>query len=81
MAACYVIHEQLQDTRRLANQLQTTVDSRVVIEQAKGILAADLHISIDEAFEVLRTTSRRTSTTLRSIANTVVAEGFRPPEY
>jgi GAF domain-containing protein len=78
LAAGYVIHEQLQDTRRLAEQLQTALDSRVIIEQAKGIIAADLQISIDDAFEVLRTTSQNSHTTLRAIANAVVTEGFRP---
>jgi GAF domain-containing protein len=78
MAAGYMIHEQLQDTRRLAEQLQTALDSRVVIEQAKGLVAADLQISIDDAFEVLRSTARSRNQTLRELAAAVVNDGYRP---
>jgi len=79
MAAGYMIHERLQDTRRLAGQLQTALDSRVILEQAKGIIAADLQISIDAAFEVLRVTARNENRTLRAVATSVV-DGYRPSQ-
>jgi hypothetical protein len=39
-------------------QLQTALDSRVVIEQAKGILAERQSISPDEAFDKIRSHAR-----------------------
>jgi GAF domain-containing protein len=77
MAAGYLVQSRLQDTRRLAEQLQMALDNRVVIEQAKGMLSAALGISVDEAFDRLRRHSRNTNTSLRSLAASVVDDGFR----
>src|SRR3954454_3101943 len=41
-----------------ASGLQTALTSRIRIEQAKGILAERLDVSVDEAFEMLRSFSR-----------------------
>ena len=76
-AAVLLIHEHLQDTWRRAEELQGALESRVVIEQAKGLLAAERQITIDEAFELLRDLSRRRNITLRALATAVVA-GFHP---
>ena len=53
-------------------QLQTALDSRVVIEQAKGILAERHSIRPDEAFERIRSVARRRRTKLRDIAAGIV---------
>ncbi len=79
MAAGLMVHQRLVDSRRLAAELQVALDSRVVIEQAKGILAADLGISVDRAFDLLRRHSRSNNATLRTVAQAVVTDGFRPP--
>jgi GAF domain-containing protein len=78
VAAGYLLHERLQDSRQLTEQLQTALDSRILIEQAKGILSAELSLSIDEAFEVLRRESRNNNTSLRTVSQSVVEDGFRP---
>jgi hypothetical protein len=54
-------------------QLHVALDSRVAIEQAKGILAERLGTSPAEAFEVLRATARRRRVPLHALAEAVVA--------
>ena len=53
-------------------QLQNALDSRVLLEQAKGALAYRRGVSIDEAFKLLREHARRTGARLRDVADEVV---------
>lgn len=55
-----------------ARQLQGALDSRVVIEQAKGAVAAWLDITPGAAFELLRGYSRRSGRLLTEVAGDVV---------
>ena len=50
---------ELSRSRQLAEQLRRALDSRVVIEQAKGVIAHDRRVSVDEAFQRLRNQARR----------------------
>lgn len=61
-------------------QLQTALSSRVVIEQAKGILSARLGLGVDAAFALLRAAARRNRVKLRELAQRVVGEDATPPE-
>jgi hypothetical protein len=54
-------------------QLETALQSRIVIEQAKGILARALDVSTDEAFDLLRKAARDRGTKLRDLAEQIVA--------
>jgi hypothetical protein len=54
-------------------QLQTALDSRVVIEQAKGILAHRDSISTEEAFDKMRREARSKRMKLRDLAAAIVA--------
>jgi AmiR/NasT family two-component response regulator len=56
----------------LAEQLQTALNSRVVIEQAKGLLAAQGNLSVDEAFRRLRSYARNNNRRLSELALDVV---------
>jgi PAS domain S-box-containing protein len=58
--------------QRTAEQLQRALDSRVVIEQAKGFLACLRGISIDEAFDRIRKYARSHNADIHSIATRVV---------
>jgi GAF domain-containing protein len=56
----------------LAEQLQTALQSRIVIEQAKGVLAERSGISPDEAFVVIRTYARGQGKNLTDVATAVL---------
>lgn len=55
----------------VAAQLQEALSSRVVIEQAKGVLMGKLAIRPHEAFELLRKQARDTGRTLGAVAEAV----------
>ncbi len=57
----------------VAGQLQQALTSRIVIEQAKGVLAERLKISADDAFEVLRGGSRARNRLLSELARDVAS--------
>lgn len=62
----------LARARCLAEQLQHALTSRVVIEQAKGVLAERLTVPVDEAFVLLRRHARDGGRRLDSVAGEVV---------
>jgi AmiR/NasT family two-component response regulator len=59
--------------------LQGALDSRVVIEQAKGLLAGARGIGLDQAFELLRTHARSNNLSLSELASVVVNMGLLLP--
>ena len=61
------------DVDQKARQLQEALDSRVVIEQAKGILMATDRIDGPTAFARLKERSQRSNKKLRLIAEEIVA--------
>lgn len=61
-------------TAQLANQqLESALESRDLIGQAKGILMARESISGEEAFDILRRASQRSNRKLRDVATEIVA--------
>ena len=79
MAASYVANASaLDQAQRTAEQLQEALESRIIIEQAKGVLAAEQRITVEEAFVVLRHHSRSHGVSLRAVAHAVVTLGLRP---
>lgn len=76
VAAAYVSNaSELARTRRTAEQLQTALDSRIVIEQAKGKLSESSDLSMDEAFEAIRNHARNNGLTVRSVAKAIIDGG------
>jgi GAF domain-containing protein len=73
MAAIGLVQERaLRERNLLAGQLQAALNSRVVIEQAKGMLAEYLAITVDDAFTLLRNYARDFSRKLSEVAIDVV---------
>lgn len=56
----------------IAEQLQTALDNRVLIEQAKGVLMASAGIDVDHAFRLMREYSRRNNDAVKDVARQVV---------
>jgi len=56
-----------------ARHMRLAMESRAVIEQAKGVLMAQRHVDADQAFDVLRDASQRYNRKLRDIAAGIVA--------
>ena len=56
----------------LSEQLQTALNSRVMVEQAKGVLSARAGVSITEAFDLLRSYARHHKTPLTDVSSAVV---------
>jgi ANTAR domain len=61
-------------------QLQSALDSRVVIEQAKGILAERFGLTPDRAFELLRNAARSNRISIQHLAGAVVERDRTPAE-
>ena len=55
-----------------AGQLQHALDSRVAIEQAKGMIAERVHVDMDEAFTMLRSHARSSRNHLTAVAMQLV---------
>jgi AmiR/NasT family two-component response regulator len=80
--AVVVVRRLAQDVaalRERAQQLEHALESRIVIEQAKGVLAERLSAQPDEAFEVLRRAARSAQVRLHDLANEVVVSPTTPP--
>ena len=65
----------------LTEQLQLALNSRIVIEQAKGVLAERWQVDMDRAFEALRSHSRKHHRRLSDLARMIVEskEQIPPP--
>ena len=77
VATSYVVNaSKLRQQEQLGEQLQETLESRVVIEQAKGITAQQRAVSIDQAYQRMRRHARTNNASLRVIAEAIVAVGL-----
>ncbi|HZW45845.1 MAG TPA: ANTAR domain-containing protein [Dermatophilaceae bacterium] len=78
VATSYVINaSKMRQQRQLSEQLQQALESRVVIEQDRGITAQQHVVSVDEAFCLIRTHARNNNASIRAVAEAIVAVGLR----
>jgi len=74
IATISILQQRLVEESELAQaQLQRALDSRVVIEQAKGYLAQRQNIDMDEAFARIRNHARSTQARIGVVAADVIA--------
>ena len=69
----------LETAREKIAQLETALRSRIIIEQAKGMLAERLGVDVDTAFGILRHAARSHRLKLHDVAARVVHERMTPP--
>ncbi|MFH5823346.1 ANTAR domain-containing protein [Georgenia sp. AZ-5] len=78
MATGYLINASTyRQQEQLAEQLQHALDARVVIEQAKGVIAEARGIDVEQAFQRIRQHARRHSVRVRDVADAIVHVGLR----
>ena len=69
VATIGILQERLiREGHIVAEQLHTALDSRIIIEQAKGMIAHSLSVGMPDAFTVLRTYARNNNFTIRAVA-------------
>jgi transcriptional regulator with GAF, ATPase, and Fis domain len=64
----------------LTEQLQGALNSRILIEQAKGALAQRRGVSVDEAFHLLRSYARRNNLRLGDVASSLITRPADVPD-
>lgn len=73
VATVGILHQRtLTHSHLISQQLQGALNSRVIIEQAKGVLAERGSIDMDRAFVLLRAHARKTQQRLADVARAVV---------
>lgn len=73
VATIGILQERLAKERGIvADQLQRALDSRVLIEQAKGVLSEFASINVDEAFNTMRAYARSHNMRLHDVADGIV---------
>ena len=78
VATSYVVNaSKLRQQEQLSEQLQQALKSRIVIEQAKGIVSQKNAVTIDQAYDVMRSHARNNNASLRTVAEAIVAVGLR----
>jgi transcriptional regulator with GAF, ATPase, and Fis domain len=81
IATIGILHERLiRDAHAFSTQLEVALESRVVIEQAKGIVAEHSKVSVDEAFEQIRAFSRSHNRLLSDTARQLIDGTFSSDE-
>jgi AmiR/NasT family two-component response regulator len=65
-------HRAASEAQAINNQLNSALLSRVVIEQAKGMISERLDLNMEQAFAILRSHARNNNLRLADLANSVI---------
>jgi hypothetical protein len=78
VATIGILHERfLRQREEVTEQLQVALNGRVVLEQAKGVVAEAAGVGVDAAFELLRGFARRNNLLLSEVARQVISRDLR----
>jgi response regulator NasT len=69
----------LQSLAHDVESLEERLETRLVVERAKGILMDELRLRENDAFGWIQKTAMRERLTMKEIARRVIEEGLRPP--
>ena len=79
IATGYLAHASAaRQQQRTAEQLQQALNTRLIIEQAKGVLAAKQQTTVDEAFQMLRRYAREHNARIHDVSRAVVTGDLVP---
>lgn len=67
----------IRSSNLVTEQLQHALDSRILIEQAKGVLAATNGMTMSEAFGAMRSYARNRNLNLRTVAEDIIAQRIK----
>lgn len=74
VATIGILHERnVRESAVVADQLQRALSSRILLEQAKGVLSVTGSMDVEKAFETMRKYARDHNLTLRAVAEGVTA--------
>lgn len=78
VATIGILHERsLREQESLSSQLQTALNSRVMIEQAKGVVSFTAGVPIPDAFTLMRNFARDRGLRLSEVAERIVRRDIR----
>jgi GAF domain-containing protein len=80
IACVAILQERAPTPSTVMPQLRSALARRVVVEQAKGFLRESLDVSVEEAFQLLRTYSRTHRRHLTEVARRLVTESESRPQ-
>ncbi|MGO9929604.1 MAG: GAF and ANTAR domain-containing protein [Mycobacterium sp.] len=79
IACVAILQEHPPTPSTVMPQLRTALTNRVIVEQAKGLLRQMLDVSVEEAFNLLRTYARANGEHLTDVARRLMTDRYSRP--
>jgi GAF domain-containing protein len=73
-------HRAAREAQRLNEQLTLALNTRVVVEQAKGMIAERLGLNMEDAFQAIRTHARGHNQHLADVAQAIIDQQLKPSD-